>query len=224
MADVVYRSGYGTKAYGVAAYGLDGTIKEGASAVVTVSTTASAVARTRGVASVVVTSSSTASSAELIHLGSASASAVSATTGTVARVQSVSASASASAATSASVERIQPLASSVAASASTSASIARIQQPAASVASSLSITSNFVFLYEMNGTANCVLTVSPAINRVRRLRSTVRPRSATTCSMIEKWEPIAVAVETWSDIAPAPNGSFWQPTVASSNNIWQDVA
>lgn len=224
MPDVVYRTGYGTKAYGVAVYGLDGTIKEGASAVVTVSTVASAVARTRGVASVVVTSSSTASAAEVIKQASATASAVSSTTSSIERIQAVSATVSAAASTSASVERIQPAAASVAPASTTSAVIARIQQPAASTSSSLSITSHFVFLYEMNAAVSCVASVVPAIIRERNTSARTFMDSATSCNMIEKWEPIAVTPEIWSDVTPAPNGSFWQPAVASATNVWQDVA
>ena len=224
MADVVYRTGYGTQAYGVAAYGVDGTIKEGASVVVTASTVASAYVRARGVASTVVTSSSVVSSAEGVRQVSATASASASATASIERIHRVDSSASASASASGSVERVQQPTSSVSASSSAAVGVERIQQPNAVVSPALSITSRFVFLYEFQSAVTCTSSVGFNFIRKRNVDGDAPVVASATCSMIEKWEPPAPTPEVWTDVTPAPNGSFWQPAVASASNVWQDAA
>lgn len=71
MTDIPYRTGYGTSSYGTYAYGFDGAFKEGAVAVVGVTTTASASIRARLVASAVVSVSTATTSVNRVRNGSA---------------------------------------------------------------------------------------------------------------------------------------------------------
>lgn len=71
MTDITYRTGYGTSSYGSYAYGFNGAFKEGAAAVIGITTTASASIRARLVASAVVSVSTVTTSVNRIRSGSA---------------------------------------------------------------------------------------------------------------------------------------------------------
>ena len=118
MADTTYRTGFGTGAFGVRAYGVDGVLKDGEAIVIGVTSTAAANVRVRLSGSIIASSSSNTSDATRVREVSASASVSASSTSAVQRVRESASDISASATSAASVERVreQSATSSIAAS------------------------------------------------------------------------------------------------------------
>ena len=73
MADVTYRTGFGTGNYGVRVYGLDGTITEGISTVITSSSVAAASVRVRLSQTIIASTSGVVSDGQRVREVSATA-------------------------------------------------------------------------------------------------------------------------------------------------------
>lgn len=222
MADVVYRTGYGYGTYGSAVYGLGGATKDGASTVITASTTASAIVRARIGAATVVTSSSTASNAACTRNVGAAVSASTSTAAAAGKIKDVAGSTSCTSSASSAAELIQLVAADVTPSASASSAAQLIQQPSASAAPSLSASVHFIYLYTFSGVSQSVSTLTASGFRKRVMSSLVRARLSTSSAALKKWEPIPTEPELWSEIPKAVTP--WEPVVASAPDIWQDAA
>lgn len=211
MPDVSYRTGYGDGTYGTNAFGVDGTTFEGASIIVTVSTTASAAVKVISGASVVVTSSSTVSDSVRIREGSAVASPAASVTASCVAVKVGAAATSCAASGSASAEKIHLASAAVSCAASGSAAATRVREGAANPLPALSVTANAEAIYQFTPQINLALSGTATIERVRTNSGLVQAVCLGVASGREKWEPPVAAVSNWTDYTPTTDSSIWSP-------------
>ena len=211
MPDVSYRTGYGDGTYGTNVFGVDGTIFEGASIIITVSTTASAAVRVISGASVVVTSSSTVSDSVRIREGSAVASPAASVTASCVAVKVGAAAASCSASGSASAEKIH-LGSATINGVATGAAVAeRVREGAANPLPALSVTANAEAIYQFTPQISLALSSTATNVRIRNNGGFTQTICSVVASGREKWEPPVAAVSNWTDYTPSTDSSIWSP-------------
>jgi hypothetical protein len=66
--------------------------------------------------------------------------------------------------------------------------------------------------------------VSATIARVRLVSVSLAGSATVTANGIEKWEPPAVAVDTWTDYTPSTDSSIWGDAPAAGSTSWGAAA
>ena len=231
MVDTTYRTGFGTGNFGVQAFGVDGVFKEGDGVVVSVTTTAAAVVRVRGSASAATTVLTSASGAERVREADAAATPAASVSASAARTVNVSATVTASASSVGACERVREADGSVSPAASVSASYERVrtstdptgsQGNVAEIIATGQASAEAVFLFST--TATTLASVSAVIERIVFGSAAAAPVCSVTANGIEKWEPPAVAVDTWTDYTPGTDSSIWSDAPAASSTSWGAAA